>query len=312
MRARILQIAGVLALVGVSVGGWFVYREYLSEKQVVFELSVEDLLGGSQGLEVALSADGQPLPPLPPERRMSLPSRRFRRFSAQAVPELTGRVRLPCGWREISVRVGKPPTVEEFRAARRQGEPVRLSAQLSHKGAEPATFHLHLDNRGGAPARFTVGELTLMLPADKTDEIEVPAPDCAEGTGVKLNGQEIGTVPVVLPNPNRQLTYYSLGTPDDSIERDNAAVVFFLDASGQRCYRLAEKNYSPGGSSPFGGFWAGPAEPVYLRRKFLHRLPPTQIDYFFEKAPDQITVSYTSDFKPDFEIRNEFVEIPCR
>jgi len=311
MRARILLIAGLLVFVGVSVGGWFVYREFLGEKQVVFELRVEDLLAG-QGLEVELRADGQPLPPLPPERRLSLPSRRFRRFSAQAVPELTGRVRLPCGWREISVKVGKPPTAEEFRAARRQGEPLKLSAQLSHVGEAPATFHLYLDNRGGAAAELALGEHRVTLPADRTDELEVVAPDCSEGTRVKLNGQEIGKVPVGQPNPNRQLTYYSLGTPDDSIEGDNAAVVFFLDASGQRCYRLTEKNYSPGGSSPFGGFWAGPADPVYLRRKFLHRLPPTQIDYYFEKAPDQITVSYTSDFKPDVEIRNEFVEVPCR
>ncbi|MGH9779522.1 MAG: hypothetical protein ACRD5I_14035, partial [Candidatus Acidiferrales bacterium] len=142
-------------------------------------------------------------------------------------------------------------------------------------------------------------------------EIGLAAPDCPEGTTVRLNEQEIGSVPVLEPDPNRQVGYYSLGTPDDFIEKDQA-VVFFLDTTGQRCYRLTEKNYSPPGVTPFGGFWAGPSDPVYLRRKFLYRLPPTQIEYFMEKAPEQITVNYTADYKPDLEMRNEFVEVPCR
>ncbi len=310
MRARILLIVCLLLMAGLSVAGWFIYREYLSEKQVTFQLKVDTYVGRS-GLEIELLADGQRLPSLPLDNRLELPSRKFRRYNLHALPELTGRVRLPCGWRDLSVKVSKAPTEEEYKAARKQGEALPVAVQLTHSGTAPADFDLLVDNRGGAPAKLSIGQLTVTLAANKADELSLPAPDCKEGAAVKLNGQEVGSVPVMEPDPNRQISYYSLGAPDDMIEKDQA-VVFFLDTTGQRCYRLAEKNYSPAGSSPYGGFWAGPADPIYLRRKFLYRLPPTQIDYFFEKAPDQITVSYTSDYKPDLEIRNEFVEVPCR
>jgi len=310
MRARILLVVCLLLMVGLSVAGWYIYREYLSEKQITFQLKV-DSYPGVEALELELLSDGQPLGPLPLDRKVELPSRKFRRFSLHAIPELGARVRLPCGWREMTIKVTKAPTLEEFREARKSGEALLVVVRLEYTGAEPATFDLFVDNRGGPAARLAVGQMTVTLPANKAEEIGLAAPDCPEGTTVRLNEQEIGSVPVLEPDPNRQVGYYSLGTPEDMIEKDQA-VVFFLDTTGQRCYRLTEKNYSPPGVTPFGGFWAGPSDPVYLRRKFLYRLPPTQIEYFMEKAPEQITVNYTADYKPDLEMRNEFVEVPCR
>lgn len=310
MRARILLIVCLLLMAGLSVAGWYIYREHLSEKQITLQLMVDGYLG-SGDREVELLADGQPLPPLPPDNRIELPSRRFRRFSLHALPELTGRVRLPCGWRDVTVKVTKAPTEEEYQAARQQGGALPVGVQVAHTGTTPATWDLFVDNRGGTVAKLAIGQMTVTLPANKAEELGLPAPDCPQGTLVKLNGQEVGSVPILEPDPSRQVSYYSLGTPEDMVEKDQA-VVFFLDTTGQRCYRLAEKNYSPPGAVPFGGFWAGPADPIYLRRKFLYRLPPTQIDYFMEKAPDQITVSYTADFKPEVEMRTELVEVPCR
>ncbi|HUF79540.1 MAG TPA: hypothetical protein VMN03_00270 [Burkholderiales bacterium] len=292
----------VLAAVS-GVGIW----QHLRPKRVTYRLEFRPARDPSPA--VRLRADGRELGVFTAPATLALPSRPHRKFEPEALlPKLTAQMLSPCGWRDVSVAVDGAPSAEELRAAERDHQelPLRVtsgSLQLNH-----AEFWT--DNRGGPEARLAIGQMEVKLPADAHQEYALPLADCAEGLAVTLDGKKVAELPPAITQAGfDQGSTYSLGHPDvdESVSR-----VFLLDVSGARCYRITEKKYGKPGADYFG-FAPGETEMTY-RRKHLHRMMPTDVHFFLEKAPKtlQVSTQFSAVSYGMFELRNELVEIPCR
>lgn len=304
MKVRAILLVGLLVLAG--TGGIGIY-EHLRTKVVTYRL---DLASSSASLPpVKLLADGRELGVFTePVSNLAISSRPHRSFEPAVMqPALSAKILLPCGWRDLALQVEQAPSAEELKAAAREKRDVRLRVNTAPLPTEMVEFWT--DNRGGPDARLAIGQTWVVIPAGIQRRFYLPASDCAEGATVTLNGTVIGHLPLELAREDFGRDTYSLGHPDVD---ERSSRVYLLDVSGGRCYRITERKYGKPGQSYFG-FAPGEAQMSY-RRKHLHRLLPTEVHFFLEKAPKNLQVS--SSFSPVsyglFELRNELVEVPCR
>lgn len=297
MRTRYILLAVFVVLAAVSgIGIW----QQLRPKQVTFRLKVQ--MPSDPSPAIRLLADGRELGVFTQTTSLTLPSRSHRKLEPEAMlPELTAQAMSPCGWRDVKLSVSGAPTAEDLKAAERDEKELPL--RLSTGQLQMNTVEFWADNRRGAEVRLAIGQMELKIPADAHQEYVLPVVECPGGLEVKLDGRKVADLPAVVAKEGfEQGNSYSLGHPDvdESISR-----VFLLDLSGARCYRISEKAYAKPGSWGFGSDTV-----KYYSRKHLHRLDPTSIDYFLEKAPQKVQVS-ASFSSMLFDLRNELMEIPC-
>jgi hypothetical protein len=304
MRIKYILIALFVAVAAVSGAGIW---EHVRPKQVTFRLDVRPLTDPTPALR--LLADGREVGVFTQAASVTIPSRAHRSFDPAAMaPKLTAQAMSPCGWRDVSVHVDNVPPADELRAAElaRRELPLRVAPGY----LESNTVAFWADNGGGPERRLAIGQMEIKIPAGERREYSLPVADCAEGLAVTLDGEKVAELPpAVVKKGFDQGSSYSLGHPDvdESVSR-----VFLLDTSGARCYRITERKYGKPGEDYFG-FAPGETSMTY-RRKHLHRLMPTEVHFFLEKAPKniQVSTSFSSVSFGLFELRNELVEIPCR
>lgn len=180
------------------------------------------------------------------------------RVSAQALT--------PCGWREIPVQMqAVPPELA--------GQDILRLAWLTG-GLE--TVGLVVDNRKGEAAEIAAGQWRYKIVPDTIGTVQMPRPDCPEGSGVSLNGRELFRI---------------TGSRDSHL----------IDTSGSRCYRFRGVNYFPSGRPGF------PAWNYTLIRDRSHRIEESggTVDFLLQKAPSALRSSLP------VEQKSELTEIAC-
>lgn len=187
------------------------------------------------------------------------------------IPQLTAKIFLPCGWRDLDLTVTAVPTPEEVQTSLKSESKPQVKAQLKYPHVRWIDFQI--DNRGGGPTQLALGELTRQIKAGMPQQVTAVAPDCPSGASLRLNDREIGTVP------------WQSTTPNENLPRH-----FLIDTSGKRCYRLSGVNYVRENALPSVG---SPYQrnPVLLSGKHLYVLE-IDIKYFLEKAPPRVSVPF--------------------
>jgi hypothetical protein len=74
------------------------------------------------------------------------------------IPQLTAKILLPCGWRDLNLTVTAVPTREEVETSRKSDSKPQVKAQLKYPHVRWINFQV--DNRKGGPAQLSLGELT--------------------------------------------------------------------------------------------------------------------------------------------------------
>ncbi|MCI0655912.1 MAG: hypothetical protein L0170_02450 [Acidobacteria bacterium] len=219
------------------------------------------------------------------------------------LPTLTMQFLLPCGWKEVALTARSSGLTEAGRkwhleravsedASRKiAAADIRFLSEAREPLGEPSKIHTNpvihvwVDNRGGPAHDLSLGELHHPILADTYESFRLLAPDCEEAATLKLDGQDIGAVP--------------LRRADDPMVPDRVLV----DTSGSRCYRLRRLHYGQGlNPTP---------PPLMLVRKPAHVFNASfSVMYMFEEAPETITVK-TPQGIPGFGFRGELLEARC-
>jgi hypothetical protein len=265
--------AGVLALVvPASIGAYEAFRPKRIEFSLFvnsdvapasrFKFTVEDQLWGDHQA-------GDRVPTTKP-----VPGRWSTSYDEGMLPAMSGAILYPCGWRPAKLNF-TPPTEQQLRSAARSKFPMNLSVTVGPE-QRPDVVRIIVDNRvQGVNTRVALGEdERLMFSWASPNVLTFPAPDCEAGGIVRVNGQEVGRVPVTTSTSSTTLSAVSLTDPaaDAAATRD-----YLVDPLGTRCYALREV---PGGVS-------GEDQPArgtkYPEKRFgaaaFHRLPPVNIDF---------------------------------
>lgn len=313
--------AAVIAILSgvVALGAWG-YWKWSTPKTVEFELAIVGpstyemkperpelipyAVPWSYKPRLKIFADGEEIA----ELRDSLRLITFRRTTRNTFrhPEgpsgYSARVLLPCGWKEVALTVetmGVTGTKEKA-----QG-PKQLIGRL--EAIKGQTVDLWVDNHNGKAMELALGEAKLQVAAGAKQKYEVAAPDCPAGESLRIEGEEVGKIPKALATTQRPFLSASLGEDPGP----GGSWVFLLDPTGTRCYTITEKTYGKPGAD-YSGYAPGWSHSSYNKKK-LHRLEPTSIDYFLEKAPSKIQSKYapSPDGFSTLELVNEMLERPC-
>jgi hypothetical protein len=140
---------------------------------------------------------------------------------------------------------------------------------------DPPTVILLLDNRNCPRSELAYGQWTVTVAENQANEIRAPAAQLPDNTGVRLNGQSIGSIDL----PLRAHTY-------------------LIDCSGKRSYRRRDVSYG----LPGYGFHAPPEQ--FKGGKRLYAVLG-EAEYFLTPAPKKTMVpagtpaSYSSELVED-------------
>jgi hypothetical protein len=187
-----------------------------------------------------------------------------------------------CGTSEWCVRF------DEAQPGKGSREPFRATIKGRARPGLICTdeaYRIWVDNRGGSSRVVTVGAIRREIAAGETATIEMTAPPCASMAIVRLDGKEVGRLPVLADG---------LGYEDyDGNSRD-----FLLDPDAKHCYQSTTFSYAPNASMA--------VEPDTSRQigAVFHELPKP-LDAFLKGVPDSIQ-SYAGYGK-----RTDLVEIEC-
>jgi hypothetical protein len=202
-----------------------------------------------------------------------------------AMPDFTARFQEPCGPVDYCVRFG----FESGQPMPPRSKPV-TGRLLGRKRARfdvcTDVAHLWIDNRGGPAHRLTIGSSqSLSIAAGESGERLFTLPACASQSRVAIDGETVGTFPVLADD----LEYRAYDEPG----------TWFLDAKGGRCWSSTTYEYSS--SSSFGN---GPQG----RRFQDGRLYSVdgEITDFLKEAPESIQT-----YNGGFGSRTDLVETPC-
>lgn len=223
-----------------------------------------------------------------------------------APPNLKGRYLSPCGWRDAPVEIGQWTLPRD-----RQPE---LEATFK---VDLTYFTLLVDNRDGNVRILEVGPYKRTIEANTFGEAAFPAPECPEGTILKLDGVEVGALRVKSEIFDVECYFEGreaglkkcprkLACEEAAINSPSATECtkqFLLDTTGKHCYRLREVVYGPKGTNWYAGF-----DTKYLARTHFHALPVRpQVDYFLQAAPKQIAAPSLGDVST----KGELVDSDC-
>ncbi len=294
---RKLWIAALAVLV-VTLGLIFVPRFLSRSRQVTYAV---ELWGAMRTLpQLRVSFGGQPVQHLNVKtieqdkfHHTFLSSISFEaRGDPRTTPTVAAEALFPCGWKRLNVDLQKSPGDQEIRHADESGQPARISGLLDRLPSS-LTWSLKflVDNRAGGAAQLSVGQVVLAIPAGASGMWDFPPPACEQGSVIRLNGTQVGTVP-------KEQWWPPTKTPTDE--------PFLIDTSGQRCYRSRQLEYAPKGGIAFVS-----PETHYYNRRALHQLALYSPEFFLEPAPKEIPASVALFPELQAEVVHELIEVPC-
>lgn len=275
----------------VSLFVFFAYLATLRQKQVTFSVIVEH---PPRTLPLRILADGrevQTLAALPlfaktglEQTSLEVKGRAQRRYGPEMLPSVAVQTLMPCGWKDLNVRVNEVPSVEDMeKTGQERGKAtIRIAA---FPGRKAQLLWIAVDNRGGPQHEVTVGSVTRAIPPDSAGVSIWPAPDCGEGVQVKLDGEGIGALTSwreLSPEEDSQQYVACANAPFGSSARAACFFTYLIDVSGKRCYRARRLTYGPPSA------YLGGAESATIPAGRFHRLPG--LDYFLESAPGAVNV----------------------
>ena len=203
------------------------------------------------------------------------------------LPKISVRTQFPCGWREMLLNPVFPTYTAVMDAVQKKTEPViELRPDRQERGGFRSFWELIVDNRIGDAAVLSLGEMELQVEAREITYLGIDQPDCSQGRSVKLNGETIGTLPVI---GQKESAGYAL-----------------IDPTAKRCYRLRDVTYSTFTFSP------KPENIVVLSRAKMHVLP-RKPNFVLGGSPEKVTVQVPLDksFDPQ-TVKTELAEVACR
>lgn len=291
--------AGVLGLiVPAGIGGYEAFRP----KQLDFLVNINsDVFPATQ---YKLSVNGVEQPPSGTGFRpaLSTAGRKSSTFGPEMLPELSASVLYPCGWRPAAVRTF-PPTAREMQSYSRRKDRMPLSVTVS-ADQRPDIVRLWIDNRlGSGSTRIALGADERVVDSwSPSKPLVFAAPDCDAGSVVRVNGQEVGRVPVSTGTSATTLSAVALADPaaDTAPTRD-----YLVDPQGSRCYALREVPHTaPDAEQPR----RGPKYPEKVfQRAGVHRLPPVNLDMLLGSS-QYVQPRYSG---PAPAGRHWLLEVPC-
>lgn len=152
-----------------------------------------------------------------------------------------------------------------------------VRATLQPPAPAGPTEVLYVDNRDGtATARIQVGSVEVTVPAGEAARRSVVIGDCAEGRAIQIDGEAVGTLPV-LPARSAHL----------------------VDVVGGHCYERREIVYAEAGSAPVGG-------PPERERLAAARVQTIELLMYFLEEPDEEITSIDLA-----EQRDQLLHVPC-
>jgi hypothetical protein len=222
--------------------------------------------GASPGATILVS--GKPVGVLDKDRKLeiTLPPGVFLRDGKGAVGV---RLDTPCGPKDVTF-AADPINFDVEKGERTMAKAIYSPLEL------PKTMVTHtfwVDRTGAPAAKVTIGSLELRKEMERYNRIELLWPTCDEGHVVRVDGTEVGTLPAAEPTEQE-----------------------LVIATKPTCYRLRELMYTP------GTYGKGDDDKVFARTQFVWSKP---INYFLERAPDEISSSEVS------ETKHELMAIDC-
>jgi len=163
----------------------------------------------------------------------------------------------PDGWMARPVRLNADPYL---RPGEYSVSPIEFPGEPADYAYYPPTVTFLLDNRNCPKSELAYGQLAVTVAENEAKEIRAPLAQLPDNTGVRLNGQSIGSIDL----PLRTHTY-------------------LIDCSGRRSYRRQDVSY---GLTGYGSH----APPEQFRGgKHLYAVLG-RADYFITPAPQKMMV----------------------
>ena len=173
-----------------------------------------------------------------------------------------------CGWSRQGLQLSEPDAAVVKRAAA-AGKPVIVRALWSRPESQPPSVRLLVDNRAGDAATLSYAihaplVMQISVPAHVLFRTEVLKPACAGAVEFTLDGHPLGALPEPLPGTAPPWAYW-------------------LDPSGQQCYREARIIYAKFSDAIITGGTLAVHAPAHWHQMRV------QDDYILESAPQRIT-----------------------
>lgn len=224
-------------------------------------------------------------------------------FGDEMLPAMSAQALYPCGWREARVEPSTPLLAEEMKIMARVQRPMSLRLRVT-AATRPDVVRLWLDNRSHfGTVRVALGQDEVHVPPGTgVHRLLFPAPDCEEGTVVRVDGREVGRIALASRTSATALSAYGLADPqsETAATRD-----YLVDVTGTHCYAARELPAEASSSDqPRRG-------PQYPEKRFgnagLHRLPPVNFGHVLGSTR-ATEPRYAGSLGP---VQHWLVEVPC-